>query len=85
MSAIPPNSNLEGFIRSMKQGVEGAFKKGVKYGRYLEQQERPAPVCCKKCEYFFTRGTPRFDVLYTVMQTHGSGFLLRVWCETRST
>ncbi len=52
MAAIPPNSNLEGFIKSMADGVEGAFKKGVKYGRYLEQQECPRPIRCKRCKYF---------------------------------
>lgn len=40
MAAIPPNNNLEGLIGSLKQGIYGAYNKGVKYGRYLEQQER---------------------------------------------
>ena len=40
MPAIPPNNHLEGLIGSMKQGIYGAYNKGVKYGRYLEQQER---------------------------------------------
>lgn len=42
MGAIPPNTYLDGFKQSMCDGIDGAFKKGVKYGRYLEQQERPA-------------------------------------------
>ena len=54
MAAIPPNTNIDGFIASMKQGVEGAFNRGVKYGRYLEQQERPRLVRCKKCAHFIT-------------------------------
>lgn len=40
MAAIPPNTNLEGFKKSMIDGIDGAFKKGVKYGRYLAQQEQ---------------------------------------------
>lgn len=51
MGAIPPNINLDGFITSMKQGVEGVFNRGVKYGRYLEQQERPAPDAVPRDEY----------------------------------
>lgn len=54
MAAIPPNTKLDGFIASMKQGVEGAFNRGVKYGRYLEQQECPRPIRCKRCMYFIT-------------------------------
>lgn len=38
MAAISPNTNLEGFKKSMIDGIDGAFKKGVKYGRYLAQQ-----------------------------------------------
>lgn len=39
MAAIPPNTYLEGFKRSMCDGIEGAFNKGVKQGRYLEREE----------------------------------------------
>ena len=42
MGAIPPNTSLDGFITSMTEGIHGAFNNGVKYGRYLEQQERIA-------------------------------------------
>ena len=41
MAATVPNHDLDGFIKSMTEDVHGAFKRGVKYGRYLEQQERP--------------------------------------------
>ena len=44
MAATVPNHDLDGFIKSMTEGVHGAFNKGVKYGRYLEQQERPNSV-----------------------------------------
>lgn len=39
MAAIPPNTYLEGFKKSMCDGIDGAFKKGVKHGRYLALQE----------------------------------------------
>ena len=39
MAAIPPNNNLEGLISSLKDGIYGAYNKGVKYGRYLALQE----------------------------------------------
>lgn len=39
MAAIPPNNNLEGLISSIKDGIYGAYNKGVKYGRYLALQE----------------------------------------------
>lgn len=39
MAAIPPNNNLEGLIGSLKDGIYGAYNKGVKYGRYLALQE----------------------------------------------
>lgn len=39
MAAIPPNNNLEGLIASLKDGIYGAYNKGVKYGRYLALQE----------------------------------------------
>lgn len=39
MTAIPPNINFEGFKKSMCDGIDGVFKKGVKYGRYLERME----------------------------------------------
>lgn len=54
MGAIPPNTYLDGFKQSMRDGIDGAFKKGVKYGRYLEQQERPRPIRCERCAYFIT-------------------------------
>lgn len=50
MAAIPPNTYIDGFIKSMQDGVYGVFNKGVKYGRYLEQQEHPL-IRCKKCEF----------------------------------
>lgn len=42
MAAIPPNTHLDGLVRSIEEGVHADFRKGVKYGRYLEQQERLA-------------------------------------------
>ena len=51
MAAIPPNTYLEGFKKSMCDGIDGAFNKGVKYGRYLEQQKHMLLIRCKKCEY----------------------------------
>lgn len=39
MPAIPPNTYLEGFKKSMCDGIDGAFNKGVKHGRYLALQE----------------------------------------------
>lgn len=62
MSAIPPKTDLDGFIKSMAEGVEGAFKKGVKYGRYLEQQERLAarPVCCERCRAWGESPIPNY-------------------------
>jgi hypothetical protein len=42
MAATIPNTNYDGFLKSIKQGIDGVFQKGVKYGRYLEQQERLA-------------------------------------------
>ena len=50
MAAIPPNTYLEGFKKSMCDGIDGAFNKGVKHGRYLEKQENQI-VRCKRCEY----------------------------------
>lgn len=64
MAAIPPNTNLDGFIASMKQGVEGVFNKGVKYGRYLEQQERPRLVRCRNCEFAAPDPIGREGVLF---------------------
>lgn len=51
MAAIPPNTYLEGFKKSMCDGIDGAFKKGVKCGRYLEQQERLAADVVPRDEY----------------------------------
>ena len=39
MAAISPNTYIEGFKKSMCDGIDGAFKKGVKHGRYLAMQE----------------------------------------------
>ena len=39
MAATVPNHDLDGFIKNIADGVHGAFKKGVKYGRYLEKNE----------------------------------------------
>ena len=50
MAAISPNIYIEGFKKSMCDGIDGAFKKGVKYGRYLERQENQV-IRCKKCEF----------------------------------
>lgn len=63
MGAIPPNSNLEGFIKSTVDGIEGAFKKGVKYGRYLEREEHPL-IRCKKCEHTCPDPLGRDGVLF---------------------
>ena len=40
MSAIPPKTSIEGLARSAEDLLQSAFNRGVKYGRYLEQQER---------------------------------------------
>lgn len=40
MGATEPRKDLSGFISSMTEGIHGAFNRGVKYGRYLEQQEK---------------------------------------------
>ena len=63
MAAVPPNTYLEGFKQSMCDGIEGAFKKGVKYGRYLERQERPL-IRCNKCEHICPDPLGREGVLF---------------------
>lgn len=39
MSAIPPNTNIDGLIASATDMIRGAFRKGEKKGRYDQQQE----------------------------------------------
>lgn len=63
MAAIPPNTYLEGFKKSMCDGIDGAFNKGVKYGRYLERQEHQI-VRCKKCEFACPDPNKREGVLF---------------------
>ena len=44
MPAIPPNIDLSGITRNVTDHINAAFKRGVSYGRYLEQQNRkPTP------------------------------------------
>lgn len=40
MAATKPNTNLCGIISSANALINAAFDRGVKHGRYLEQQER---------------------------------------------
>ena len=40
MPAIPPKTNLDGIVHSAAELIDAAFKRGVKHGRYLEQQEQ---------------------------------------------
>lgn len=40
MPAIPPKTNIDGLQQCAADLIEGAFSRGVKYGRYLEQQEQ---------------------------------------------
>lgn len=63
MAAIPPNINLEGFKKSMCDGIDGVFNKGVKHGRYLEQQEHPL-IRCNKCEFASPDPVGREGVLF---------------------
>ena len=63
MAAIPHNINIEGFKKSMCDGIEGVFRKGVIHGRYLEREEL-AIVRCKNCEYSSPDPVGREDVLF---------------------
>ena len=63
MAAIPPNTYIDGFIKSMQDGVYGVFNKGVKYGRYLEQQEHPL-IRCNKCEFAIPDPRRREGILF---------------------
>ena len=63
MAAIPPNTNLEGFKKSMCEGIDGAFRRGVSYGRYLLQQELSL-VRCKNFEYASPDPVGREGVLF---------------------
>lgn len=63
MPAIPPNINLEGFKKSMCDGIDGAFRKGVIHGRYLLQEELSL-VRCKNCEFSSPDPVGREDVLF---------------------
>lgn len=69
MAAIPPNTHIDGFIKSMQDGVYGVFNKGVKYGRYLEQQERGKAEWLEWNEKFMEHITP-------------SGVRLGVFCSS---
>lgn len=40
MASIPPNTNYDGLLKSIRQGIDGVYQKGIKQGRYLEQQQR---------------------------------------------
>ena len=40
MAAIPPKTNIDGLQKSANDLIYAAFARGVKHGRYLEQQER---------------------------------------------
>lgn len=40
MYDIPPKKSLAGLVKGAEDIIQCAFNRGVKYGRYLEQQER---------------------------------------------
>ena len=39
MAAIPPKTNIDGIKKAVMGGIDGAFERGKKYGRYLALQE----------------------------------------------
>lgn len=39
MAAIPPRTNIDGIKKAAMDGIDGAFERGKKYGRYLALQE----------------------------------------------
>lgn len=39
MAAIPPRTNIDGIKKAVMDGIDGAFERGKKYGRYLALQE----------------------------------------------
>lgn len=39
MGAIPPKTNIDGIKKAVMDGIDGAFERGKKYGRYLALQE----------------------------------------------
>lgn len=61
MPAIPPKTDLSGILHGVSDLIHAAFERGVKRGRYLEQQERPKIVRCKNC---MKRGTLSCRMFY---------------------
>lgn len=39
MTAIPPKTNIDGLMTAAEDLIRGAFRKGMKQGRYEQQQE----------------------------------------------
>ena len=66
MAAIPPNNNLEGFVVSLKDSIYGAYNKGVKYGRYLAQQEYLERKEAAAPKWISTNTPPKFTSDYLV-------------------
>lgn len=61
MPAIPPKTDISGIVHAAADLIDAAFKRGVKHGRYLEQQEQPKIVRCKNC---VKRGTRNCRMFY---------------------
>ena len=40
MAATQPNTNYDGILHSIRDSIDAVYRKGIKQGRYLEQQER---------------------------------------------